>query len=237
MIGSQLPLGVLLRDDATLESFYPSLCEGNQQALVSVRQAARKKGEPFIYLWGTKGVGRSHLLQGACHEACSVGLSALYLPLSAPFLKQQNTQTLQGLEQIDLICIDDIQTIAGNAEWEEAFFHFFNRLRDSGKTTLIVAADISPRGLPIQLPDLKSRLSWGVVFHLQPLPDDEKWIALQLRAKVRGIELNEEVGRFLLRRCGRNMSVLYQILDQLDNASLAAQRKITIPFVKAVLQV
>jgi DnaA family protein len=87
------------------------------------------------------------------------------------------------------------------------------------------------------VPDLISRLTWGMVFQLQPLSDEEKLQVLIMRADCRGMTLSEEVGKFILNHCPRHMSTLFAALDALDKVSLAVQRKLTIPFVKTVLQI
>lgn len=227
----QLPLGIDLRDDRTLETYFPGQ---NEQALMQVKQIARGDGEPFVYLWGREGVGRTHLLQGACHWANRYQQTSFYLSFSS--IKNLDPSIVEGLERIDLICLDDLEKIAGIKEWEEAIFHLFNRLR-SQQRRLLVAADHPPKGLAITLADLSSRLSWGVVYLLQPLSDDDLLMALQLRARERGLLLSDEVGAFLIRRCTRSMPELYALLERLDKASLVAQRRLTIPFVKSVLTI
>lgn len=227
----QLPLGFRLRDDATFDSF---LATENEQVLHSVMQIVKGLGDNFIYIWGPEGSGRSHLLQASCHAAPEYKQTAVYLPLEE--LISLNSDLFSGLENIALVCIDDVEKIAGNAVWEEQLFHFFNRIRANGNR-LIVAANSAPNQLPIKLPDLKSRLSWGVVYQLNALNDENKLAALQLRAQGRGLDLDKSVGKFLLRRCPRNMAQLFETLEQLDQASLAKQRRLTIPFLKEVLGV
>lgn len=225
----QLALNIQLRDDADFASFYPG---DNEEALESVMQLVQTSNEFFLYLWGQTGVGRSHLLQAACHDANDRGLSATYFSLKDPGVFSLNL--LDGLEQVSLICIDDIEGIAENALWEEALFHLFNRIRSkNGK--LLVAANVSPKDLKILLPDLKSRLSWGVTYQMHRLNDAHKLKALQLRAKCRGLTLPDVVGQFLLSRCERGTSELFAVLETLDRASLAEQRRLTVPFVKQVL--
>ncbi|MCY1172809.1 DnaA regulatory inactivator Hda [compost metagenome] len=132
------------------------------------------------------------------------------------------------------MCIDEIDLIAGHPTWEEALFHLFNRLRDSGRKILL-SASVAPRELPVKLPDLKSRLTLSLIFQLHALTDEEKLRALQLRASRRGLHLTDEVGRFILTRGARSMTFLFDLLDELDKASLQAQRKLTIPFLKETL--
>ena len=141
---------------------------------------------------------------------------------------------LDNLEQFELVCLDDLDAVAGRADWEEALFHLFNRLRDSGRR-LLLAASASPRELPVQLADLQSRLTLALVFQLQSLSDEDKLRALQLRASRRGLHLGDDVGRFILTRGERSMSSLFELLERLDQASLQAQRKLTIPFLKETL--
>lgn len=225
----QLTLSVGLRDDATLANFYS---HHNDLAVQAVEGIAEGVGEPFVYLWGEPGAGRSHLLQAACHCAGRYQRSAFYLPLDQ--LKQHGPALLDGLENLDLVCIDKLQLVVGEPDWEEALFHFFNRIRDAGNN-LLIAADVAPRQLSIALPDLASRLSWGVVFRLQALDDDGKLAALMARARDRGIELGDDVTQFILHRSPRQTGELFALLDRLDQASLSEQRKVTIPFVKQVL--
>ncbi|MFC0267371.1 DnaA regulatory inactivator Hda [Kushneria aurantia] len=226
----QLPLGVGVRDDANFDGFWP----GGNAALVSqLRRQLDDDGEPFIYLWGPPDSGRTHLLQAACLEASERGARALYLPLDD--LGHFPPHMLEDLEALDLVAIDDLEQVIGRRRWEEALFHCFNRLRDAHRR-LLIAAGSSPRTLPVELPDLASRLGWGMTFHLQ-LPDDNARLeALRLRAHQRGMELPEDVARYMLHRGPRRLAEMMTLLERLDRASLSAQRKLTIPFVKRALE-
>ncbi|MGH1462143.1 MAG: DnaA regulatory inactivator Hda [Neptuniibacter sp.] len=225
----QIPLSISLRDDARFENFYD---KSNELICSSLQDTASGSGEQFIYLWGSQGVGCTHLLQAACHAAEPAGRSAAYLPLDE--LMHLGGNILEGMEFLDLICLDNVDAISGNSEWEEALFHFFNRIREQGNS-LVIAAKYPPRSLGIVLPDLASRLSWGVVFQLQDLSDDLKLKAIQMRASLRGLEFTDEVGRYLLYHTSRNMNDLTRLLEELDRASLSAKRKVTIPFIKEVV--
>ena len=228
----QLPLGVRLRDDATFANYYPG---ANAAALGYVERLCEADAgwaESLIYLWGREGVGRSHLLQAACLRFEQRGEAAVYLPLGE--VADYGPELLDGLDQSELVCLDDLEAVAGRADWEEALFHLFNRLRDSGRR-LLLAASVSPRELSVQLPDLQSRLTLALVFQLHALSDEDKLRALQLRASRRGLHLTDEVGRFILTRGERSMSALFELLERLDQASLQAQRKLTIPFLKETL--
>lgn len=228
-MSQQLPLGVRLRDDASFENFSPG---SNTIALRALEGFLADQNEQQIYLWGASGSGKSHLAQALCHQASERGILAVYFPLAEP--DQLHPSMCEGLERYGLICLDDIQCVSGSEAWQYALFHLYNRMRDQGGK-LLVTADQPPAQLGITLPDLVSRLTWGVIIALQELSEAEKVIALQLRARQRGLSLSDEVASYLLRRCPRDMAVLYAMLEQLDQASLAAKRALTIPFVRDVL--
>jgi DnaA family protein len=141
---------------------------------------------------------------------------------------------LDGLASRELICIDDIDTVAGIPEWEQALFSLCNEVLDADRS-LVVSAAMSSRECPIELPDLQSRLARLATFQVNALGDDERVQALQLRARHRGLDLPDETARFLLSRSRRDMASLYGVLDKLDSEALRAKRRLTIPFVKEVL--
>ena len=163
----QLPLGVRLRDDATFANYYPG---ANAAALGYVERLCEADAgwtDSLIYLWGAPGVGRSHLLQAACLRFEQRDEAAVYLPLAE--VADYGPELLDNLEQCELVCLDDLEAVAGRADWEEALFHLFNRLRDAGKRLLLAAAT-SPRELGVQLPDLQSRLTLALVFSCRNWP-------------------------------------------------------------------
>ena len=231
----QLSLSVNLNDDATFENFYAPAQTHNAMVVRGVREQVEGRGEAFIYLWGAPGCGLTHLLQAACHHAQKMGMSVQYLPLR-DLVGYAPEELFIGLEELDLICLDCLPTIAGRADWELAIFNLYNRLRERGRR-LLVAAEHNPRELAISLEDLRSRLQWGITYQVHNLSDDEKQQALQLRARARGLELNDEVAQYIIQRLPRDTNELFWQLQRLDQASLAEQRKLTIPFVKKVLAI
>ena len=162
-------------------------------------------------------------------------MSVQYLPLR-DLVGYAPEELFIGLEELDLICLDCLPTIAGRADWELAIFNLYNRLRERGRR-LLVAAEHNPRELAIALEDLRSRLQWGITYQVHNLSDDEKQQALQLRARARGLELNDEVAQYIIQRLPRDTNELFWQLQRLDHASLAELRKLTIPFVKKVLAI
>lgn len=221
----QLPLGVSLGTSVDFASFI----RGRNGEAVSRLSAPL---DPFLYLWGESGSGKSHLLQAACRQAQADNRQPAYLPLRSE--QGLIPEMLEGLEGFALVCLDDLEAVAGERAWERAIFSLFNQLREN-RGQLVVTADRPPGRLTLGLPDLASRLTWGPCYHLLPLDDDGRLELLQAGARRRGLEMNLETARFLLQRAPRDIHFLTHLIEQLDNASLAAQRRLTIPFVREIL--
>jgi len=227
----QLPLRIGFGHRARLDNFIV----GDNLELVDILQrwlSAEVQATVF-YLWGCRGSGRSHLLTAACEIAERQGQGFAYLPLEAA--SSLPTASLDGLDQRELVCLDDLDAVAGHAGWEEALFHLFNRLKDTGRH-LLVSSNCGPAALPLTLEDLRSRLTWGLTYHLAALDDDGKRALLQQQAAERGLQLSAEAAGYLLSRCPRDTAALVTLIDQLDLAALAAQRRLTIPFLRTQLE-
>ncbi len=226
----QLPLNIALRDDASFANFF---ADSNVEAVTAIEALSKADaGEYFIYIWGNSAVGKTHLLQAACRQQAALQAPAAYLSLRDADVAPP---ILDGLETLSLVCIDDVEVIAGQEEWEVALFYLYNRLR-ANNGRLLVSASTSPTHTKVRLLDLRSRLAAGLVLQIADLSDEGKIAALQLHAQHRGLELADEVGQFILRRSPRDLRVLIGLLEQLDKASLAAGRKLTVPFVKQIIQ-
>lgn len=228
----QLGLPIGLRDDASFDNFIPG---ENTVALEHLKSLfANEQSEGSVYLWGAKAAGKTHLLQALCHQATAANQSIVYLPMQ--HWQEMDVAILEGFEQYQMVCIDDIDAIAGQILWEQELFHLYNRILER-KVQLVVSASTSLQESAITLPDLKSRLGWGPVFHVRELSEEGKIQALQQSAQRRGFDLPDNVAQYLLRRYSRDMNSLFTLLNELDKASLAAQRRLTVPFVKQWLEV
>lgn len=222
----QLPLGVQLGVTHRFETFHEG---GNREAVLALAAQATGAGRPPLWLYGPPGSGRSHLLQAACARAGESGLTAAWLPLAA--VRSGDPAMLSGFERLGLVALDDVDAIAGDAGWERALFTLWNELAEQ-RGCLVLAAAAAPSAVPFGLPDLASRLASSQVHRLQPLAEHEQAEALLQRARRRGLELPPETLQYLTRRAPRDFAALCRLLDELDAESLAAQRRLTVPFVR-----
>lgn len=227
----QLSLPVTLRDTARFANFYSQPPSSQHGARAFLERSLIPASETFAYLWGT-GAGVTHLLRAASHQLAAAGEQVQYLSL-AEFIQQPPEAVCADLEQAALVCLDDIQAVAGNPAWEAELFSLYNRIRDHGGR-LLVAANCPPRQLALQLSDLRSRLVSGSVFHLVSYNDDDKVAILRFRAAGLGLQLDPGVARFIVHRAPREMAALMSCLQHLDRAALHSQRKPTVPFLKQV---
>lgn len=224
---TQLALPLRLADHAVFDSFF---AVGNEVLVATLTETAAGQGGHGCWLWGAPATGKTHLLQATCDRA---GDTSVYIPLSV--FREAGPEILEGMAARQIVCIDDVDAVAGNADWEAALFDLCNQVSDSGGQ-LVLSACSTPRESSFELADLRSRLSRLPIFHLRPLDDEQRVGALQLRAQHRGFELPGETARYLLKRSKRDMASLFDVLDKLDLESLRAQRRLTIPFVRDALQ-
>ena len=223
---SQLPLPLRLQDHAIFETFWT---QGNEAAVAFARELGESPSAPGGWLFGASSTGKSHLLQALCARRES---DAQYLPLRD--LKVAGAGTLEAMGKRQLICLDDVDSVAGDPAWEEGLFRLLLDAADHG-ATVVAAAETGAREAGFSRDDVSSRFSQLPSFQLVALDDDGLHAALKLRARHRGLELPDETARFLLNRQRRDMGSLYELLDRLDAEAMVAKRRLTVPFVKSVL--
>ena len=225
----QIPIQFDLKVEQSFSSFYTAC---NQEVIQNLTDTSSGKGDRQIYLWGKEGLGKTHLLHACCQQAYQLKRSAFYLPLQKNHLPPANV--LEGLEALDLVCIDNIEYCAGDHAWELALFKFYNINRENDHQ-LIISAHCPPNFLPLALPDLKTRMSWGLTLKLQELSDSERIAALTCKAKYLGFEISPQVGQFLNKHYARDLPALWNLLPKLEQSTLVAKRKLTVPFLKQIL--
>jgi DnaA family protein len=228
---SQLALPLSLQDRGVFESFWPADNEALVAYLTNLTDAAPQAVvSAGCWLWGVAATGKTHLLHAVCER---LGDDAVFLPLER--FVDARPGILEGLASRRCVCLDNIDAVAGVDEFELALFALLNQIADR-QGLLVVSAKAAPRDCGFQLADLQSRLSRLPVFRVEPLNEAGRIQALRLRASQRGLELPDDTARFLLNRSRRDMASLYLLLDKLDTEALIAQRRLTIPFVREVMQ-
>ena len=217
----QLPLALATRADRRFDNFVG--------AAAQVLEDGIGEGHRAWLLTGPAGVGKTHLLMAA--HAASGGESA-YLAL--PQVAGSLADVAPMFERHRLLALDGLEAIVGNRGDEVALFDLHNRVLDRGGR-LLYAARSTPEQLALALPDLRSRLAQATRLPLPVLDEAQRLKLLRERAQERGLVLDDASAEWLMRRCERDLGSLMDVLDQLDRASLAAQRRLTVPFLREVL--
>ncbi len=222
----QLTLSLGIVPSHSFESFF--IGRGSANACATLKAFCNNEIEDDqLFFWGEPHVGKSHLLSAACQQVASDGYSVAYLTGA----QASQDDALQGLENSDLFCLDDVHLLRADAE--ETLFHCINRCRDNG-TRLLFTSAIAHDQLSVGLADLKTRLSWGPIFHLQGLADDELHAAVAHMLKARSMTVGDDVIDYILRRFPRDIVQLKKLVDTLDAESMSAHRKVTIPLIKTI---
>jgi DnaA family protein len=235
-VNSQLSLPIGLKDTESFASFIPGQ---NLQACNHLRelfsQNENKKINNWLtYLFSDSGLGKSHLLYATCQQAEIAAESCIYLSFNEK--QHMSPDVLIGLEHYRLICLDDIEKLQGENAWQIAVFDLINRVNELNNSCLVITGNQPPKQLSLELPDLISRLSWGTNFQLYSLDDEQRKQALIVKAQHRGLNMPKDVANYLVTHWQRDMPALIASFDILDEQSLQQQRKLTIPFVKSILE-
>ncbi|QJR79379.1 DnaA regulatory inactivator Hda [Alteromonas pelagimontana] len=242
----QLPLPVTLPTDETFTSF----AKGTNEELVGLLQAIADASPawqeaqalrslvvsrlPLVTMVGSEGRGKSHLLYALCHQLAAKQAQHIYLNLEES--KQWTRHAFDGLENLPLVCLDNIHCLAGSHEWEEALFDLINRIVETRRAILVCTSEFGPSHPAFVLPDLRSRLAWGTTYQVQGLNDEERKSVVRNRAEQRGLKLSEQALQFLLHHCERDLPSLMALLERLDKRSLQEQKKLSVALVKRELE-
>ncbi|TRY30187.1 DnaA regulatory inactivator Hda [Aliiglaciecola sp. M165] len=234
ILPEQIVLDVNLPDEQTFLNFEAG---ENELVVEHLKQAIKTQSggtQPFLtYLSGPTGAGKSHLLVATCHLAKSLNLEHFYINLDEDL--SYPSLILDGLERLQVVCIDNIQWIQQSAQWQRAMFDLINRVKESNYCKLFLSSNAGPKALNLALADLSSRLTWGISFHLNTLDESAAVSALLKKAKYKGIAVPAESLKFLVQHCRRDMHTLTKTLDKIEHQSLQEKRKISIPLIKQVL--
>ncbi len=226
----QFPLAFEFQANQGFNTFFTA---SNQEIISQLQKLILGAGERQIFLYGEAALGKSHLLQACCQFAHQHGMNPFYYPFEKKRLP--SLSMLENLEDVKLVCFDNINEIIGNLDWEQAFLNFLNQDAENNNR-LILTARIDPKEIKVKLPDLKNSLNSGLSLKLTPLEQSEIITALIHKASYMGITISRKVGHFLVTHYASDLPSMWILLEQLDKATLSAQRKLTIPFLKQILE-
>jgi dnaA regulatory inactivator hda len=184
------------------------------------------KHDPFIYVWGEEGAGKSHLLRAWVAQALDAGKKAVYIDAAA-------TPLTEAAFEAEYLAIDQIEKL-GNEE-QALLFAVFNRFRNSGKGFLLLSSEHTPQQLVIR-EDLRTRMAYCLVYEVNPLTDREKIDVLVSMAAARQVTIDPEIFEYLLNHWQRDMDSLMQMLDTLDNYAVTMGKRITLPLLRQLLK-
>lgn len=226
----QIPLPISLPERTIFNNFVI----GRNQLVVSTLKDVFSSHlkEQQILLWSHNKNGKTHLLLSLCHLAAALEKQIAYVPMRE--LQSSAPGILDGLENLDAVCIDDVDLVANDRAWATEIFRLINACRDA-KTPLILSTSEHPHEVSLAFEDLRSRLLWGTVFHLKRLKDEDLLSSLYARSRAKGLEFPVDAAEYLLKHCKRNTAAVVDFLDVLDEESLAQKRRITIPLIKSVM--
>ena len=228
---AQLPLRLALARGRRFGDF--EVTPDNAELVDAVRRIAADRTPERVLIAGEPGAGKSHLLEAACAVASAGGDVVAFVPMREWCAK--GVDAVHGLGRSGLLCIDDIDAVAGDRGWEEALLALVEASAP-GRTRLLASAAAPPSKIPFALADLQSRLSAATVYRLRELDDESRARALRRHASGRGIDIPDDVVGYVLTRHRRDMASLVALLDRLDYHSMAHQRRLTVPFVRGLIE-
>lgn len=229
---TQIPLRINLRSPSSFANY---LVGPNAAAVNAVQRfAGGDLDSTCLFLWGGSGTGKSHLVEAALQTANFSKRSCVYLALRND--SSLLSDALEGLESLGLVVVDDIDCVAGELDWEHAFFRLYNRCESKKSAQLMITSRSPLRKTPFVLRDLSSRLSSGPVFQLKELSESDRVVAIKRRARERGYEMPDDVCNFLLKRSRRDMHTLANHLATIERLTLERKSPVTISVIKAALE-
>lgn len=230
-MSEQYPLQFEFRANQTFDDFYAG---ANQPIIEDLKRCVLGQGEQQIFIWAKSGQGKSHLLQSCCHYAQGYEQSSFYFDLAR--FRRHTPAIFLDLDDYDVVCIDNVDWIIGQIKWEHALSAFMQRHYERGHRLILSATNL-PNHIMLKTSDVKASLSWGLMVQLKTLVNTNTVDALIFRADAMGLEISPQVGRFLMIQHKNEIEALWHLLAKLDRATLAAKRRLTIPFLKQLLRI
>lgn len=230
LMTEQYPLYFEFRANQTFDDFFAG---ANQPIIEDLKQSVLGKGEQQIFVWAKAGQGKSHLLQACCHYAQAHSHQSFYFDLAR--YRLHKPAIFLGLDDFEVVCVDNVDWIVGQEKWEKALAAFMHRHYEKGHRLIISATNL-PNHTTLKTSNMKSSLGWGLMIQLKTLVNTNSVDALIFKADAMGFEISPQVGRFLMIQHRNDIENLWHLLEKLDRASLSAKRRLTVPFLKRLFE-
>ena len=225
----QLALQIQINERASLNNFYVSKKNNKTiQILKNILLGSDKGVQIFIDDLGSN--GKSYLLQAICNDFSNSNNSSIYIPMQEAI--KLDRSILEGVSELNLICIDDINLVNRQREWEIALFNLINECYEK-ECFLLLSGNINKLEA---IPDLVSRIKKMEILRLEAINDDELLEATKAISKNLNIEISDKNMNYLINNSKRDVKTIFRTLSQLEKESLERKKSIGLNLIKEVIQ-
>ena len=225
----QLALQIQINERASLNNFFVSKKNNKTiQILKNILLGSDKGVQIFIDDLGSN--GKSYLLQAICNDFSNSNNSSIYIPMQEAI--NLDPSILEGVSELNLICIDDIDLINKRRDWEIALFNLINECHEK-ECFLLLSGSINKLEA---MPDLVSRIKKMETLRLEAINDDELLEATQAISKNLNIEISDKNMNYLINNSKRDIKTIFRTLSQLEKESLERKKSIGLNLIKEVIQ-
>ena len=227
----QLIFPFQINQKASFDSFFCS--PDNLNLMTRLADIVSSQDTSELIIHGEEGSGKSFLMQAICNELSSAEKQFAFIPMKKAF--NMGVEIFQNLGSLDAVCIDDLQLILANQDWETALFNLINECQQSNCSLMLSLGGTQPLDESVILPDLLSRIKRMEFIALHAVQDEFFNQAIDFVAQQLDIKIEEAELEFLLKHQTRIFSLLVENIITLDNQAASLKRKITIPLIKETL--
>ena len=225
----QLALQIQINERASLNNFFVSKKNNKTiQILKNILLGSDKGVQIFIEDLGSN--GKSYLLQAICNDFSNSNNSSIYIPMQEAI--NLDPSILEGVSELNLICIDDIDLINKRRDWEIALFNLINECYEK-ECFLLLSGSINRLEA---IPDLVSRIKKMETLRLEAINDDELLEATKAISKNLNIEISDKNMNYLINNSKRDIKTIFRTLSQLEKESLERKKSIGLNLIKEVIQ-
>jgi chromosomal replication initiator protein len=197
-----------------------------------------------LFIHGSVGLGKTHLIQAVCHALLERKRDTKVLYLNCESFTNDFIHALEHTElerfrnryrYLDILVVDDIHFLANKDRTQEEFFHTFNTLYNAGKQ-IVLSSDSPPGEIPTLENRLVSRFRWGMVAEIEKPVYETRFSIVRRKARTMGVEMPEDAARFIAETVDSNIRELEGNVVKVVGSALIMERPVTLPLVKEVLR-